>query len=122
MSERLREANTIGGERVERGGFDLLVPVAANVIGAQRINRNEVHVGERGSWRGLPTRCLAPDRGAQQHDANKYRDENHPRGNGQPSHKRPAYHNLSAELGLYQRPRSRLSRDNMLYTELSDGA
>src|ERR1700730_3175004 len=113
MSERLREANTIGGDGVEGGGFDLLVPVAAKMIGAQRINRNEVHVGERGSWRGLPARRLAPDRGAQQHDANKYWDENHPRGNGQPWHKRPAYHNLSAEFGLYQRPRSRLSRDNM---------
>src|SRR6202795_2678216 len=112
MRERLREADTIGGECVEGGGFDLLVPIAADMIGAQRIDGDEVDVGERGSWRGLPTRCLAgrlaPDRVAQQHDANKYRDEN-PQGNGPPSHKGPAYHNLSAEFGLYQRPRSRLS-------------
>src|SRR6266446_10244896 len=58
MSERLREAGTVGGECVQCGGFDLLVSVAANMIGAQRINRNEVHVGERGSWRGLSTRHL----------------------------------------------------------------
>ena len=45
MSERLREADTIGGERVQCRGFDLLVPVAADMIGAQGIDGDEVHVG-----------------------------------------------------------------------------
>src|SRR5260370_20717433 len=112
MSERLREANTVGGERVECGGFDLLVPAAANMIGAQCINRNEVHVGERFSGRGFLagslTGRLAPGRGAQQHDADEYRDQSDPQENSQPSHKRPAYHNLSAEFGLCQRARWRL--------------
>src|SRR5260370_5952751 len=109
MSERLREANTISGERVECRSLNLLVSVAANMIGSQRINRNEVHVGERGSLRGLPngrlTGRLAPRRDAQQPDTEKNFAADNPQKNGRPSHKRPAYHSLSSEFGLYMHAR-----------------
>src|ERR1035438_3519362 len=44
MRERLRETDAIGGKRVKRGGFDLLVSVAPNVIGPQRIDGDEEDV------------------------------------------------------------------------------
>ena len=47
MSEGLREADTIGGERIECGSFNLLVSVAADMIGAQRVDGDEEDVGER---------------------------------------------------------------------------
>src|SRR6202158_2036059 len=111
MSERLRETETIGGERVERWCFDLLVSVAANMIGAQSVNGDEEHVGRRGSSRRLlPGRragCLTPGRSSEQRNPEKYLGEDDPQNNSQPSHKRPAYHNLSAEFGPYQRSLSR---------------
>src|SRR2546429_4395597 len=104
MSECLRETNTIGGEGVECGGFDLLVPVATNMIGAQSVDRNEVHVGERGSRRGLLAGrlagLLAPSRSAQRDDADKYQGKDDGKKKSQPSHKRSAYHSRCAELGL----------------------
>jgi hypothetical protein len=45
MGEGLGEADAIGGECVERGCFDLLVSIAADMIGAQRIDGDEVDVG-----------------------------------------------------------------------------
>ncbi len=52
MRKCLREADTIGGERVQSRSLDLLVPVAANMIGAKGIDSDEVHVGRRSSWGG----------------------------------------------------------------------
>src|SRR4029077_4874107 len=111
MSECLREANTIGGEGVERGGFDLLVPVAANVIGAEGIDGDEVHVGGRlsrgGRLAGRSAGCLAPGRSSEQCDPDKDRDENGPHENGKPPQKRAAHHNLSAELRPLRSARER---------------
>jgi arylsulfatase A-like enzyme/cytochrome c-type biogenesis protein CcmH/NrfG len=88
MSEGLGEADAVGGERVQCGSFDLLVSIAANVIGAQRINGDEEHVGGRISWGS----GLAPSRSSEQQDPDK-----------KTSHKRPAYHSASAELRLCRR-------------------
>ncbi len=44
VRESLRKANTVASQGVERGGFDLFVSVAADVISAQRVDRDEVNV------------------------------------------------------------------------------
>ncbi|MGD0292200.1 MAG: hypothetical protein ABSC63_21650 [Candidatus Binataceae bacterium] len=99
MSEGLREADTIGGERVECRGFDLLVSVAADMIGAQSIDGDEEHIGGGFSWGGR----LAPGCRSEPCDPDKYPDD--PEKNNQPSHKRSAYHSASVELSLVYQDR-----------------
>jgi hypothetical protein len=44
--EGLSESDSIGGEHVQGWGFHLLASVATDVIGAQRVDGDEVDVGE----------------------------------------------------------------------------
>jgi hypothetical protein len=82
MRERLREADTVGGERVECGSFNLLVSVAADVVGAQGIDGDKKHVGGRVSCRnGLPPASGPRQDNPQPEDAQQ---------NGDPSHERSA--------------------------------
>ena len=45
VRESLSEANAVGREGVERGRFNLFVSVAADVVGAQSVDSDEVDVG-----------------------------------------------------------------------------
>jgi len=67
VSERLREANAVGGEGIERWSFDLLVAVTGDVVGAQRVERDQEDIGQ-----GFPRRGrLSPGRSQQENDARK---------------------------------------------------
>src|SRR5439155_23527562 len=43
----LTESNAIGGQGIERGGFNLFVAVAVNMVSAKSINGDEKNVGRR---------------------------------------------------------------------------
>ena len=45
VRESLREADAVGGERVEGGSFNLFVAVAADMVGAQSVDGDEEDVG-----------------------------------------------------------------------------
>ena len=112
MGEGLAKPDTVGGERVQCGSFDLLVSIAANMIGAQRVDGDEEHVWRRISWDARLGGHLIPGRRSEQHDPDENPGE-HPgkndrRKNSRPSHKRPAYHSASAELSLV--PNASLTR------------
>ena len=47
VREGLGEADAVGGKRIKCGRFDLLVSIAADMVGAQGIDGDQVHIGRR---------------------------------------------------------------------------
>src|SRR5208337_971405 len=68
MREGLSEADTIGGERIERRRFDLLVSVAPDMVGAQGIDGDKKHVGRGCPWGG----SVAPGGNSQHNGERKH--------------------------------------------------